>query len=180
MTAAVRLAANIPPVISKDYAPKGKYETVGSLKTGQKLLSHFHDPFSDASQMLRGQLLQRKQFLSSMIYSDSFHRLSRMRTYWLPLADTRSLCQTSLKASRLISLGIFAVSASKCETKWAKVSTSNGRAEKTSIFLVSVPCTRNWRGQDPQSTGRSQVHVWKESLGFPRSMTSPPHFPLDA
>ncbi len=135
----MRLAANIPPVISKDYAPKGKYETVGSLKTGQKLLSHFHDPFSDATQILRGQLLQRKQFLSSMIYSDSFHRLSRMRTYWLPLADTRSLCQTSLKASQLISLGIFAVSASKCP-RYPPVADE----QKTALyswFPSSVPAT---------------------------------------
>jgi hypothetical protein len=139
----VRLAANIPPVISKDYTPKGKYETVGSLKTGQKLLSHFHDPFSDASQMLRGQLLQRKQFLSSMIYSDSFHRLSRMRTYWLPLADTRSLCQTSLKASWLISLGIFAVSASKRDIKCARYPpvTDEQKTALYSWFPSRVPAT---------------------------------------
>ena len=69
--------------------------------------------------------------------------------------NDRSLCQTSLKASQLISLGIFAVSASRCDTKCAKVSTSNGRAENSSMFLVSIPCARDWRGQDPKSTGRS-------------------------
>lgn len=39
---------NIPPVISKDYARKEKYETVAGLKKCYKLLSHFHDRFPDA------------------------------------------------------------------------------------------------------------------------------------
>jgi len=39
---------NIPPVISKGYEPKGKYETLGGLKTCQQLLPHSSDRFSDA------------------------------------------------------------------------------------------------------------------------------------
>jgi hypothetical protein len=57
--------------------------------------------------------------------------------------NNRSLCQASLKVSRLISLRIFAESASGCDTECAKVSTSNGRVETAlcSWFPSRVPAT---------------------------------------
>jgi hypothetical protein len=118
---------SIPPIVSKGYQEKGKYETIGGLNTCMCLLliNLFYSlPSTPLPLLFSPCQLQRanwgneqtlpapqmppKLSSTSMTSSDTFLNLSRELISWLPRIRTTNIrfsCRISLRGSRLISLG---------------------------------------------------------------------------